>query len=303
MAKSIRNFWIEDRERQQDDGYDDAPSNTTRAPIPPQTFETKKDPALDKPPYARDRFPRWDGCVDCRRIHLRTGDEDAYCAHCRQIRNLPPISVPLPRPWYETMTEEQMAAIRAKRWDGMSGSRPKTAGGEMTLPGRDDTDYTKPTAIKMRYRLADGDGTIDLMVGKIIPHGEYGRVFLHAAESGDGEGQKHDVTDCPCPVDDLLVQKLTDLGIKYFYAYDRDGEVLYRADVADIATAPAAIYAKKTIRTRRFLAADCWRELPKVREALLPDRRTRNLLRGDRLIMAIPWANQEVTLGTDPVAF
>lgn len=254
--------------------------------------------------------------------------EDHYCALCRDRRNLPPLTLPILRPWYERMTEEEMAVIRAKPWtassfkEGPNGEMIQTVHKTDLQRAQDRADkshgkepakvdytptkavnYTQAVSFNVRYRKTDVDGHIDLMVGKLIPHGEYGSVFLHAAAESGGEGQSHNVTDCPCPVDNVLVERLVELGVKYFYAYDRDNEILYRADVADLAQAPAAVYAAKTIRTRRFLESGSWKELPKVREVTLSDRRTRNLLRGDRLIMSVPWANQEVTIGTDPAAF
>jgi hypothetical protein len=287
--------------------YEEAP------PAPPATASIAatlptNDPALRQPPYARDKLPRWDSCGDCGHIFMLTEAEEPYCAPCRGARGLPPLTTGNLIPWYEKLTTIELEAIRAKRWDG----EPRTAAQRrqartedgMALPTLDDTtDYGKPTAFNVRYRKTDGSGHIDLMVGKLIPHPTFGRVFLHAAADSGGQGQEHSVTDCPCPVDEILVEKLTELGVDYFYAYDRDAQVLYRADVKALAQAPAAIYAKQTIRTRRFLPSDGWRSLDGVREVTLDDRRTRNYLRGDRVILAAPWANQEVTLGTDPVAF
>lgn len=276
-----------------------------------------RDPALNQPPYARDKHPRWDGCADCNRVHMRTSDEDCYCKPCRERRNLPPVTTGDITPWYERMTAEELAVIRAKKWTGTTFKtdadgeirivvhrKKKQQEGTVTLPdiGKDTTNYDKPTAFNVRYRKTDGSGSIDLMVGKLIPHPQFGRVFFHAAADSGGEGQEHKVTDCPCPVDEILVEKLVELGVEYFYAYDRDAQMLYRADVKALAGAPAAIYAKNTIRTRRFLEMEQWRSLDGVREVVLDDRRTRNYLRGDRVILASPWANQEVTLGTDPVA-
>ncbi len=323
---SIKNFWL-------DQAGDQAEEQEAK-PAPKQVEirvpgSVSRDPALRNPPYRPDLFPRWGGCIDCNRPTFLVDEADMYCPQCRERRNLPPNSIPILPPWYERMTPEELEAVLTAPWtatvmvmgpDGEMHQRVTTAKereklrrtlrglpaeeeGEVTLPGHDDTDYKKPTAFKLRYRRTDGMGTIDLMVGKLIPHNNYGMVFLHAASRADGEGQEHQITDCPCPVDDALVEKLVALGITHFYSYDRDKEALYRANIGDLMTAPAAVYAKQTIRSRRFLPSSMWQTLTGVREALLPDGRTRNLLRGDRLIMAVPWANQEVTIDPSPVAF
>lgn len=270
---------------------------------------------LHAPPYARDKFPRWDACADCKSVHLRTDDEDTRCAICRTRAGLPPLSVPPTRPWYELMTTAELEAIRAKHWTASeirtnkqgetylhvferTKSRPGTDRPATKGTAMPESLWTKAAAWYVEYPSAAGGKPVRLMVGKLIPHSAHGMVFLHAAGTKDRqEGQGHRHTDCPVPVDTEVAAKLATLGVTYFYGYDRDAETLYRATVADICRAPAATYTAKTIRSRYFLSIENWVQKRGVTETLLPDGRSRELRdAAGKVLMPIPYVHVENTI-------
>jgi len=261
--------------------------------------------------YARDKYSRYDGCADCRCVHLSTGPDDIRCAICREKAGMPPLSMGPHIPWYEKMTPEEYEKIRTAPWTATETRtndngdsrvhvfKRRERGEEGTAiadSAPDNRDYSQPHTFEMTYRTESG-GSTTLMVGKTIPHPSHGMVFFHAAGDGKSEGQAHDTTDCPCPVDTILADKLEVIGIKYFYAYDRDRETLYRAEVGAILAAPTAVYSAKTIRQRHFLPSADWTALHEVTEHVLPDRRTRELRRSGRVILTVPFINRSVTLG------
>lgn len=150
----------------------------------------------------------------------------------------------------------------------------------------------RPARINMRYHLTEG-GTATLMVGLIIAHPRFGPVFFHAFKQKNGEQEFYD-EDCPCPVDNLLVNELETRGIKLFYAYDEDSHTLYRALVSELCAAKLMSFATKTARVRRMLPRAMW----VIVEDVIQSRQGRGKVLTKNLspLFSIPWIERTETL-------
>lgn len=188
-------------------------------------------------------------------------------------------------PWYKLMTEEELAAILAKPW---SGGR--------TRWHEDGTIVPKSglCVVKIAYARVDG-GELPLMAGKIIPHLHYSTVFFHAFQAKQERTQAHHTTNCPCPVDTVLADWLTHIGVVWFYGYDRDAHRLWKATVEQITDAPVMEYAKQTVRQRFFLDRIYWESVGNLDEKpaqtgghiLVPDARSG--VKDRKAILRIPF--------------
>lgn len=146
--------------------------------------------------------------------------------------------------------------------------------------------------VNMRYHKTEG-GTVSLMVGLVITHPRFGKVFFHSFDEHNGPQEFYN-DDCPCPVDTLLVTWLQENGIGLFYAYDEDGKILYRAKVAEIATAPIRSFATRTARVRHMLPRASWTIEEKIE--LARRGRAKVITKGFSPLFTIPWIEQQVTL-------
>lgn len=148
--------------------------------------------------------------------------------------------------------------------------------------------------VHIAYPLVGGGSDV-LMAGKTIPHARHGVVFLHAFHGSQWHGQ----SDCPCPVDTLLVDWLRGAGIKLFYAHATRQRALFRAEVAALAAAPVQQFAAQRVRQRHMLPAASWARLDNLIERR--DRGTTWLLEDCgagvlRPVLGIPFLPESSTI-------
>ena len=225
-------------------------------------------------------FPGYGACERCGCGTMMCDEEDRWCAQCYAALGKAPPS-----------TNDHPVRGRPPLQE-----RPPAPTAPVILPDLPAGQYA---VVQVAYPLLTG-GTLPLMAGKVIPHPTAGRVFYHAySQTGDG-GQAHHQTDCPCPVDRVVLEWLGQIGVQWVYCYNRDAQEVYKAPTETIRAAPAMEYAAKTVRTRHFLARSAWMRLDGVLER--HKGKDTRLIRaasagqGEALILTVPYIPDSATV-------
>lgn len=207
------------------------------------------DQRVDRETYrAPRRFPGYGGCAGCGKPTMMLDVADRWCPPCRMAEGLPERTMGAYVPWYEALPPEEVARIRAKPWSGGRVRWDEASGVELPVDGL--------AAIFVAYSTPKG-AELPMMVGKTFFHGQR-PVFYHAFDDRKGNRRGHDNTNCPVPVDTVVVDWLLAVGIERVYAYDVGGQVLWRTTASALLRAPVATFAANTIRQRFYLDAADW---------------------------------------------
>lgn len=125
------------------------------------------------------------------------------------------------------------------------------------------------------------------MAGKVVPHPEDGLVFFHA-HSGS---QVHYKTDCPAPVDSILVAALAARNLRWVYVYDRKRKAMLAGLVEELGRAPEEVWDN---RRRRYLPSGCWIRRAPVEE--VQEGRSKVYRWGNSVLLTAPHLKYSVTL-------
>lgn len=226
-------------------------------------------------------FPGYGACERCGCGTMMCDEEDRWCAKCYGELGMSPPSV-----------NDHRVRDRSRR----PAPRAVLPIDPPVLPDLPAGGYA---VVQVAYPLLTG-GTLPLMVGKVVAHPSHGRIFYHAfSQTGEG-GQAHHQTDCPCPVDRVVLDWLNQIGVQWVYCYDRDAQVVYKAPETTIRAAPLMEYAAKTVRTRHYLPRTEWLRMSGVLER--HKGKDVRLIRaagsgqGEALVLTVPYIPDSATV-------
>ncbi len=191
------------------------------------------------------------------------------------------------KPWWEKMTPEELEVIRNKEYTPRYPRWQKEA---LAFKSRG------ATRVDAQYRKANDSTMVNLMVGVLFPHPQHGLSFYHAySREEGGSGHEYEGSNCPVPVDTVVVDFLHHKGVDYYYAHDEDNRVLWRAKVQDLKAAPVQSMQARTVRYRHLLDIDGWVAQSEVRAMWTRDK-SRRLTRKTLRVFDVPWAEAKVLL-------
>jgi hypothetical protein len=219
------------------------------------------------------------------------------------------------RPWYETMDPAEYAEILRRSAYSYPDDMPMDECMALMVQGIWPYEYhrrkeageaitsylvwngkvapysrQRATLLWIRYHTEGGKETTEI-AGKLLIHPQNGLVCLCAGKTD----RTHYASDCPAPLDTVLVSFLEAEGIPWVYVFNRSDGILWRAKVAEVAAAPVAVYTTShgNVTHRHYLARESWiqRGAHDRREG-----RERVISGPAGPIMREPWTEEAITL-------